>query len=72
MRPSNVVYRRPTRNEGNGDIFARRRSITWSSNNSLTLSAFHDIIFGALHHLENTAAGNLVLRADNTGTEQGQ
>ena len=56
--------------EGNGDILALGGSITWSSNNSLTLSAFRDINIVAFT-IQNTASGNLVLRADNTGSGTG-
>jgi filamentous hemagglutinin family protein len=48
-------------------------NVTWSSNNSLTLSAFHDINIAAGVVVANTlnASGNLILRADNTGTGSG-
>ncbi|HEY7664818.1 MAG TPA: filamentous hemagglutinin N-terminal domain-containing protein, partial [Xanthobacteraceae bacterium] len=61
---------------GNGDIFVQA-SINWATNNSLTLSAYHDInIYGAYYSetpviIKNTAGGNLVLRADNTGIGSG-
>src|SRR4029450_5477429 len=42
-----------------------------TNNNSLTLSAFHDILFMSGTQVTNTGAGNLVLRADNTGRGQG-
>ena len=58
---------------GNGDIFVQS-SISWSSNNSLTLSAFHSInIYDSSTPVTvaNTAGGNLVLRADSTGAGNG-
>jgi filamentous hemagglutinin family protein len=53
-----------------GDIFVDAH-ISWSTGNSLTLSAFHDILFMSGTQVTNTGAGNLVLRADNTGKGQG-
>jgi filamentous hemagglutinin family protein len=53
-----------------GDIFVDAH-ISWSTGNSLTLSAFHDILFMSGTQVTNTGAGNLVLRADNTGRGQG-
>src|SRR5215813_2739617 len=53
-----------------GDIFVDAH-VSWSTGNSLTLSAFHDILFMSGTQVTNTGAGNLVLRADNTGTGQG-
>src|SRR5262249_8575570 len=56
-----------------GDIFVDAH-VSWgtgNSRNSLTLSAFHDILFMSGTEVENTGAGNLVLRADNTGMGQG-
>ena len=66
LATQNVVIATNPQLEGNGDIFALGGSITWSSNNSLTLSAYRDINIGAFT-IQNTASGNLVLRADNTG-----
>jgi len=56
----------------NGDIFVNS-SITWSTNNSLTLNAYRDIdIAGGVTIANiNNASGNLVLRADSTGTGVG-
>src|SRR5256886_2884129 len=57
-----------------GDITLRDGAhVVWSTGNSLTLSAFHDIIFepGSFIRNENGAKGNLVLRADNSGTGSG-
>ena len=70
LATQNVVIATNPQLEGNGDIFALGGSITWSSNNSLTLSAFRDINIGAFT-IQNTASGNLVLRADNTGSGTG-
>src|SRR5262252_3963770 len=53
-----------------GDIFVDAH-VSWSTGNSLTLSAFHDILFMSGTQVTNTGAGNLVLRADNTGSGQG-
>src|SRR6516165_2508333 len=53
-----------------GDIFVDAH-VSWSTGNSLTLSAFHDILFMSGTQVTNTGSGNLVLRADNTGRGQG-
>ena len=53
-----------------GDIFVDA-NINWSTGNSLTLSAYHDILFMSGSKVTSTGPGNLVLRADNTGTGQG-
>ena len=66
LASQNVVIATNPQLEGNGDISALGGSITWSSNNSLTLSAYRDINIGTFT-IQNTASGNLVLRADNTG-----
>jgi filamentous hemagglutinin family protein len=61
---------------GDGDIFVLG-SITWASNNSLTLSAYRDInIFNVFElfppvTIANTGGGSLVLGADSTGTGTG-
>ncbi len=60
---------------GAGDIIVNA-PISWSSNSTLTLSAFHDIFFNntggsQVTLITNTGAGNLVLRADNTGSGSG-
>src|SRR5262249_28393747 len=52
---------------GNGDILVNA-SINWGTNTSLTLSAYHDININAGVPIANLAGGNLVLRADSTGT----
>ncbi len=56
--------------EGNGDILVLG-NVTWGQNTTLTLSALHDIIFNGEITVSNTGAGNLVLRADNTGGGKG-
>ncbi len=57
-----------TTSSGPGDIVVDS-GISWSSNNTLTLSAYHDIDIAA--GITNTAGGSLVLRADSTGTGSG-
>ena len=52
---------------GNGDIFVIS-NVTWSSSNSLTLSAFRHIEITGGATIKNTGAGDLILRADSTGT----
>src|SRR5438034_503519 len=55
----------------NGDIFVND-SFSWSTGNSLTLSAYRNIDISTNGvKIVNLASGNLVLRADNTGTGQG-
>jgi filamentous hemagglutinin family protein len=46
-------------------------SISWSSGSTLTLSAYRNISLNESATISNTGAGNLVLRADNTGTGLG-
>ncbi|MFL6822763.1 MAG: S8 family serine peptidase, partial [Xanthobacteraceae bacterium] len=58
--------------QGNGDItLDTNTQINWSNSNSLTLSAYHNIIFSEGSKVANTGAGNLILRADSTGTGSG-
>ncbi|WP_167773002.1 YDG domain-containing protein [Ramlibacter humi] len=40
--------------------------VAWTSNNSLTLRAFHSIY--VKDHIQTTGSGNITLRADSTGT----
>src|SRR5437660_4288686 len=60
-----------------GDITLRNGAhVVWSTGNSLTLSAFHDIIFEPGSSISNgtnanPGAGNLILRADNSGFGSG-
>jgi filamentous hemagglutinin family protein len=56
--------------DGNGNIFVNA-GITWSNNNSLTLSAYRNINIAANVTIANLAGGNLVLHADSTGTGAG-
>lgn len=42
-------------------------NITWSSSATLTLSAFRNIIINSNVTISNTGAGNLILRANNSG-----
>jgi filamentous hemagglutinin family protein len=65
-------------NPPQGDIWIETGSgpgITWSSGNTLTLSAYRDINFGVPDpvsaQITSTGAGSLILRADNTGTGSG-
>src|SRR6266540_4638062 len=67
---NNVVLSTLPSGTNAGDIFVDAK-INWSTGNSLTLSAYHDILFMSGTKVTSTGAGNLVLRADNTGTGQG-
>jgi filamentous hemagglutinin family protein len=62
--------------DGNGDIWIESNAnVMWSSDNSLTLSAFRNINFNLNSSLTNTNTNTsgvkLVLRADSTGTGTG-
>src|SRR5262245_57765111 len=70
LASNNVVLSTQPSGTHAGDIFVDAR-VSWSTSNSLTLSAYHDILFMSGSKVTNTGAGNLVLRADNTGTGQG-
>src|SRR5262244_3143902 len=70
LASNNVVLSTQPSGTHAGDIFVDAH-VSWSTGNSLTLSAFHDILFMSGTQVTNTGAGNLVLRADNTGTGQG-
>src|SRR5215475_2301975 len=48
-----------------------QNNISWNSGSTLTLSAAHDIILSSGVTISNGAAGNLILRADNSGTGNG-
>jgi filamentous hemagglutinin family protein len=65
---NNVTIQTSTSGSRPGDISVET-NIIWSSNNSLTLSANHDITIN--HTIANTGAGNLNLRADSQGTGVG-
>lgn len=54
---------------GNGDIFVVS-NVTWSASTTLTLNAFRNVTFAAV--VSNTGAGNLIVRADVTGTGTGR
>ena len=55
-----------------GDIFVfPLTNIGWANNNTLTFSAYRDIHVFSGATIKNTAGGNLVMRADNTGTGSG-
>jgi filamentous hemagglutinin family protein len=57
---------------GTGNIeLAPSTALSWASSHSLTLSAFNDIVFHEAASITNTGAGNLILRADNTGDGRG-
>ena len=72
LASNNVVLSTSPAGTNAGDIFVTSATnISWSTGNSLTLSAYHDILFTSGSNVTNTGAGNLVLRADNTGTGQG-
>src|SRR5262249_18680423 len=77
LASNNVVLSTQPSGTHAGDIFFDA-NVTWgtnnngtTNNNSLTLSAYHDILFMSGSKLTNTGTGNLALRADNTGTGQG-
>src|SRR5262245_16998951 len=70
LASNNVVLSTQPSGTHAGDIFVDAH-VSWSTGNSLTLSAFHDILFMSGTEVTNTGAGNLVLRADNTGRGQG-
>jgi len=50
---------------GNGDIFVNA-NISWASNNSLTLSAYRNLVINS--NISNSGSGNIIGRSDNTGT----
>src|SRR5262245_55735959 len=77
LASNNVVLSTQPSGTHAGDIFFDA-NVSWgtnnngtTTNNSLTLSAYHDILFMSGSKLTNTGTGNLALRADNTGTGQG-
>lgn len=55
---------------GQGDI-TLNGNLSWSSDNSLTLSAYRNINFNQ-SHISLSGSGNLILRADNTGRGAGK
>ncbi|SAL38515.1 two-partner secretion domain-containing protein [Caballeronia telluris] len=46
-------------------------AVRWTGDASLTLNALHDVTLGPLATLANTGAGNLILRADSHGIDNG-
>lgn len=77
LASNNVVLSTQPLGTHAGDIFFDA-NVRWgtnnngtTNNNSLTLSAYHDILFMSGSKLTNTGTGDLALRADNTGTGQG-
>jgi hypothetical protein len=71
-KQSVVIATQNNAQEGNGDIIVGLGAqVTWQAPTTLTLSAYHDINMLPLALLQNTGAGNVVLRADNTGTGSG-
>jgi filamentous hemagglutinin family protein len=68
----NVVIATNLNLAGNGDItLDTNAQVSWNNSNSLTLSAYHSIIFSENSKVTNTGAGDLILRADSTGTGSG-
>jgi filamentous hemagglutinin family protein len=55
---------------GTGDINLGA-AVQWTGDASLTLNALHDVTLGPLATLANTGAGNLTLRADSHGIDNG-
>lgn len=71
LNSANIVVMTTSGGSGGlGDIIVNT-SINWTSANSLTLSAYHDITVSLANSITNTGGGSLVLRADNTGTGSG-
>jgi subtilisin family serine protease len=70
LASNNVVLSTLQSGTNAGDIFVNA-NVSWSTVYSLTLSAYHDILFMSGSKVTSTGPGNLVLRADNTGTGQG-
>jgi filamentous hemagglutinin family protein len=55
---------------GPGDIFVES-DIHWTGSNTLTLSAYRNVNVDEEVTISNTGAGNLILRADNSGSGNG-
>ena len=74
---SNVTITTNPNISGNGDIALRGGAhVAWNANTTLTLSAYHDILFQPGSSISNgtnanPGAGNLILRADNSGIGSG-
>jgi filamentous hemagglutinin family protein len=72
----NFIVQTGTSGEGPGNITVDSDvsgdfALTWGNASTLTLSAFGSIVFQSGASVSNSGAGNLVLRADNTGTGTG-
>jgi filamentous hemagglutinin family protein len=71
---NNVVISTLTTGPNAGDIFVNAQ-VSWSSSNTLTLSAFRNVTIDGVGSpsgtILNTGAGNLIVRADNTGIGTG-
>ncbi|MDC7786899.1 S8 family serine peptidase [Rhodoplanes sp. TEM] len=66
------VVQETTAGTGDGDIVVKEGvTLAWSSNATLTLSAYRHIVFEPSVVISNSGGGSLVLRADNTGTGTG-
>ena len=65
---TNVIVDTGTSGAGTGNINVTS-SVLWNTDNSLTLSAYNDIDVNA--SIVDSGAGNIVLRADNTGKGAG-
>ena len=71
-RAPNRKLHRHHRHRGSGDITVDSNvALTWANASTLTLSAFGNINFQSGATIANTGSGNLVLRADNTGSGTG-
>jgi filamentous hemagglutinin family protein len=70
LKTGDVVVATGTTGPGTGNISVDN-SLTWSSNHPLTLSAYGSINVNEGVTISNAGAGNLILRADNTGTGTG-
>ena len=59
---------------GNGDIFVQA-PVVWNASTTLTMSAFRNVniafVGGSTGAIQNTGGGNLVIRADSSGTGTG-
>ncbi|MHB1949063.1 MAG: two-partner secretion domain-containing protein, partial [Gammaproteobacteria bacterium] len=72
LATNNVLVKTGSSGTQAGDItIAANTAISWSTANSLTLSAYHDVIFGTGSSISNSAGASLTIRADNTGTGSG-
>ncbi|CAK0762101.1 hypothetical protein WCLP8_3400001 [uncultured Gammaproteobacteria bacterium] len=63
---SNIVI--TTGSGGSGDITVND-AVNWTSTNTLTLSAYHDVLVNA--DITNAGSGAITLRADNSGSSSG-